>query len=358
MMRVVGIPVLTVVLLGLVPAAIAPAEARTRSPEAYGPHAVKVSNVRIPVPVDPRGPEGAYTSLAADVYVPSGAGRWPVVQLSHAWPGTLRQFPLSGWGRRLASRGFVVIVSDRRAASASMNPAFDQLADLQDLNSDVNGEDILRVLRWAIAQNTTRGSVLFRKVNPRRLAIGGHSLGAYFATFAAVKSKTEGPRLSALVLLDPTDERLGGYTANSSLAVSPAVTTPTIVLASEANQHPVMCDMSQGPDCTIVSRQQYRALTGARPRFGLKVVGAVHEDVEDPNTGSTPSKVPQLRLFQRYGMAWLEFWLARDCAVAGYLGGRDSARDQKRKAVALYPGAGRIPSCRAPGSGSRGQDRD
>jgi dienelactone hydrolase len=356
--RAVGIGAPAVVLLGLLSGGVAQAKARTRAPEAYGPHAVKVSKARIPVPVDPRGPEGAYSSLAADVYVPAGAGRWPVVQLSHAWPGTLRQFPLSGWGRRLASRGFVVIVSDRRAASASANPMLDQLADLQDFNSDVNGEDILRVLRWAVAQNATRGSVLFRKVDPRRLAIGGHSLGAYFATFAAVKSKTEGPRLSALVLLDPTDERLGDYTANSSLAVSPAVTIPTIVLASEANQHPVMCDMSQGPDCTIVSRQQYRALTGARPRFGLKVVGAVHEDVEDPNTGSTPSQLPQLRLFQRYGMAWLEFWLARDCSVAGYLGGRDSARDQKRKAIALYPGGARTPKCRATGRRPSGQDRD
>ena len=27
-----------------------------------------------PVPVDPRGPEGAFASLAADVYVPAGAG--------------------------------------------------------------------------------------------------------------------------------------------------------------------------------------------------------------------------------------------------------------------------------------------
>jgi dienelactone hydrolase len=333
----IGVP--TVVLVGMLCTGIAEARPRASSPEGYGPRAVHSTRARIPVPIDPRGPEGAFSSLAADVYVPAGRGPWPLVQISHAWPGTLREFPLSGWAKRLASRGFVVIVSDRRGGSAAVTPALDQLADLQDLNSAVNSEDILRVLRWAIAQNVVRGSVLYRQVDPRRLAIAGHSLGAYFATFAAVKARKEGPRLSALVLLDPTDERLGGYTMDSSLSVAPSVTVPTVVLGSEANQHPVMCDMSQGTDCTIISTQEYRALTGASARFGLKVVGAVHEDVEDPNTGSTPSKPQQLQMFERYGMAWLEFWVAGDCRVAGYLGGPDAASDQSARKIALYKGA-------------------
>ena len=339
----VGIGLATVAV-AVLPAVAAEARAPSSTPEAYGPLAVRYARARVPVPPDPRGPEGVFTSLAADVYVPARGGPRPVVQISHAWPGTLRQFPLSGWARRLASRGFVVIVSDRRGASASFSPGFDQLSDLPDLDADVNSEDILRVLRWATAQSSVRGSLLYRKVDRRRLAIAGHSLGGYLATFAAVKAKKEGPRLSALVLLDPTDERLGEYTLNSSLSVSPAVTLPTIVLASEANQHPIQCDMDYGTDCTIVSRQQYRALTHARPLFGLKVVGAVHEDVEDPNTGSTPSKPQQLRMFQRYGMAWLEFWAGHDCTVAGYLGGAAAARDQAARRIALYRGGLRRPS--------------
>jgi dienelactone hydrolase len=344
----IGVPI--VALVGLLCAGSAAARPRPPPPEAYGRLAVHSTRVRIPVPIDPRGPEGAFSSLAADVYVPAGAGPRPLVQISHAWPGTLREFPLSGWGKRLASRGFIVIVSDRRGASAAITPALDQLADLQDLDSDVNSEDILRVLRWAIAQSSVRSSPLYRRVDPRRLAIAGHSLGGYFGTFAAVKSKKEGPRLSALVLLDPTDERLGEYTLDSSLAAAPHVTTPTIVLGSEANQHPVMCDMSRGTDCTIVSTQEYGALTGASARFGLKVVGAVHEDVEDPNTGSTPSKPKQLQMFERYGMAWLEFWTAGDCRAAGYLGGPDSARDRKAGRIALYRGATRA-ACRGRAGG-------
>ena len=339
------IAVVACVLDGLLCAGVADARPRARAPEAFGPLKVEIRHVQIPVPVDPNGPEGVYPSLAADVYVPAGRGPYPLVQISHAWPGTLREFPLSGWGRRLASRGFVVIVSDRRGASAAVTPILDQPVDIQDLDSDVNSEDILRVLRWGIARSGERGSVLYRRVDRRRLAIAGHSLGGYFATFAAIRSQTEGPRLSALLLLDPTDARLGHHTLDSSLPVSPRVRVPTALLASEANQHPIQCDMDLGPDCTIVSRQQWAQLRGTKARFGLKVVGAVHEDVEDPRTDGTPSKPPQLQMFHRYGMAWLEYWAAGDCRVAGWLGGADSARDARTKRIAPYTGSTRARPC-------------
>src|SRR3954454_11754464 len=109
----------------------APASA---SPEDFGAYAVDVTRVQIAVPPDPGGREVVLPTVAADLYVPQGAGGpYPLVQLSHAWPGTLREFPLSGWGRRLASRGFVVIVSDRRGGSSlAATPALDQPADVID----------------------------------------------------------------------------------------------------------------------------------------------------------------------------------------------------------------------------------
>ena len=316
---------------------------------------MRVTRVQIPVPVDPRGPEGGSPAVAADLYVPVDAGRRPLVQLSHAWPGTLREFPLSGWGRRLASRGFVVIVSDRRAGSSlAATPALDQPADLIDLSADVNSEDILRVVRWAIAQRKVRGSPLQGKVDPRRLAIGGHSLGAYHATFAAVKAQTEGPRLSALLLLDPSDERLGQYTIDSALTQTPLVRTPTMDLASEENQHPVMCNMDDGSDCTLIAPQQYAALAKRTVKLGLKVIGSVHEDVEDPSTIGTSASLAHLRTYQRYGMAWLEYWLAHDCSAGPYLGGSAARRDQRAGRIALYGGGTRRSGCRKAVRGGRG----
>jgi dienelactone hydrolase len=322
----------------------APSQAAA-APEDFGKLAVQTTHVQIPVPPDPGGPEGVLATVNADVYAPVGPGPYPLVQLSHAWPGTLREFPLSGWGERLASRGFVVIVSDRRAGSSlAATPTLDQPVDVIDLSAQVNSEDILRVLRWAIAQNAVPGSPLAGKVDPSRIAIGGHSLGGYLATFAAVKAQSEGPRLSALLLLDPSDERLGTLSKDSSLDQSPQVTIPTIDLASEENQHPVMCDMDDGFDCTLVANQQYQALTGA-PKLGLKVAGSVHEDVEDPSTIGTEQSLANLRLYQRYGMAWAEYWLANDCKAAPYLNGRRALSDQTDGKITLFPGGIAAPSC-------------
>jgi dienelactone hydrolase len=334
--RVVALAVAAVAAVSAV--AAGPGDAR--APEAWGRHAVKVVHVEIPVPPDPGGVDGVLPKVKADVYIPSGAGRRPLVQLSHAWPGTLKEFPLSGWGRRLASRGFVVIVSDRRGGSTlAAQPSLDQPVDIIDLSSQVNSEDILRVVRWAIAQPGLR-------IDRRHIAIGGHSLGAYHATFAAVKSQTEGPRLSALVLLDPSDERLGQNTLDSSLVQTPLVRIPTIDLASEENQHPVMCNMDDGTDCTLVAPQQYKALSSKVVKLGGQVLGSVHEDVEDPSTIGTPASRAHLLLYQRYGMAWLEYWAAGDCSVAPYLGGAAALRDVRGGRIALYPGGSRVRGCR------------
>jgi dienelactone hydrolase len=324
------------------------APASARAPEAWGRRAVRVVHVQIPVPPDPGGIDGVLPTVKADVYIPSGAGRLPLVQLSHAWPGTLKEFPLSGWGRRLASRGFVVIVSDRRGGSTlAAQPSLDQPVDIIDLSSQVNSEDILRVVRWAIAQSKVSGGPLYRRVDPRRIAIGGHSLGAYHATFAAVKSQTEGPRLSALVLLDPSDERLGQNTLDSSLAQTPKLRIPTIDLVSEENQHPVMCNMDDGNDCTLVAPQQYTALSSRVAKLGVKVLGSVHEDVEDPSTIGTAASRAHLLLYQRYAMAWVEYWAGGDCGVAPYLGAAAAGRDARAGKIAVLPGAARVKSCRA-----------
>src|SRR5436190_1360233 len=144
-----------------------------------------------------------------------------------------------------------------RHPRADTGAARPQPPDLIDLDSDVGSEDILRVLRWAIAQSTAPDSFLHGKVDPDRVAIGGHSLGAYMSTFAAVRAQSEGPRLSALLLLDPSDERFGDNTMDSSLAQTPLVKLPTLDLASEENQHPVMCNMDDGNDCTLIAPQQY-----------------------------------------------------------------------------------------------------
>jgi dienelactone hydrolase len=317
--------------LGICAVLLCAGPARAALPEEYGPFPVRETGVQIPVPVDPSGPEGVFTSLNADVYVPQTPGPWPLIQISHAWPGTLREFPLSGWAGRLASRGFVVIVSDRRGGS--------NLA-----SASVGSEDILRILRWAISQNQVARSPLQGQVDASRIAIAGHSLGGYLATFAALRSQSEGPQISALALLDPSDERLGQYTLESSLAVSPSVAVPTIVLASEENQHPVMCNIDDGSDCTLVAPQQYAALTDTSTRIGAKVLGSQHEDVEDPKT--TTNSPIYLQMYERYAMAFLEYELTGDCTAARYLGGAAARPDVRARHIQFLPGSAHTRGCR------------
>ncbi|HEX8085067.1 MAG TPA: hypothetical protein VF529_12320 [Solirubrobacteraceae bacterium] len=158
-----------------------------------------------------------------------------------------------------------------------------------------------------------------------------------------MRAQTDGPDLDALLLLDPSDERLGPLTYDSSLVQTPKLRLPTIVLASEENTHPIQCNMDDGPDCTLVAPQQYAALSPATPKLGLKVIGSVHEDVEDPSTIGTPESIAHLRTYQRYGMAWLELWLAGDCRARPYLGGAPLLADDR---IEVYPGATAPPACR------------
>jgi hypothetical protein len=71
----------------------------------------------------------------------------------------------------------------------------------------------------------------------------------------------------------------------------------------------------------------------------------VHEDVEDPSTIGTPESVAHLRTYQRYGMAWLEFWLDMDCSARPWLGGDAALAEQEAGTIAISPGASSPPPC-------------
>src|SRR5205807_4635073 len=55
--------------------------AAAAAPEDFGRFAVHMTQVSIPVPVDPGGPEGLLPSVNADVYVPVGGAHRPVVEI-------------------------------------------------------------------------------------------------------------------------------------------------------------------------------------------------------------------------------------------------------------------------------------
>src|SRR5712692_4696880 len=89
-------------------------------PEDVGPEAVDVTTVTIDLGVDPSFADGAIPVAVADLYVPQSGGPRPTVVISEGFCNTKEAF--SGWGNRLASRGFVVLVPNRRAVVESLLP--------------------------------------------------------------------------------------------------------------------------------------------------------------------------------------------------------------------------------------------
>lgn len=152
-------------------------------------------------------PPGWQKALSGDLFTPSGkapASGWPAVIALHggAWHKGDRS-KLAGLGKRLASRGYVVLTIDYRLVPDAIYPA--QLLDLQ------------QAVRYLRANAAKVG------VDPKRIALWGSSAGAHLVALEAGLSPGDRlfdpeARVQAVVGAGtPTDFRDGGG-GNGSLA--------------------------------------------------------------------------------------------------------------------------------------------
>jgi hypothetical protein len=78
------------------------------------------------------------------------------------------------------------------------------------------------------------------------------------------------------------------------------------------------------------------------PRIGLRVVGALHGEAEDPdNDDGTAANRGRQELFKRYAIAWLRCRLLGDAAMAPWLDGASSDVDRVAGRIAFMPGSPR-----------------
>lgn len=259
-------------------------------------------------------------TYAYDLYAPSSGGPWPVIALAHGYSNAKEN--LAGYGRRLASRGNLVVV-----------PQFPFGSEDHPRHARV----LLAALDQVMALGAP-GGALQGRVDGARQALGGHSWGALAALLAAAQRS----EVRALVLLDPVegDPPSGGASA-------PSVKAPTLWLLAE----PDGCNgMNSGA--------AWYAQTTA-PRGRLTVVGGKHCDPQDPVNTLCDQFCPgtqttRTRLFERYAVAWLQYFTSCESAAREAIDGAQLASDVAANAVtaAQFQDLPASPPCPLPDGGT------
>lgn len=190
---------------------------------------------------------------AATVHYPTDTSRGSFGGVAVV-PGAGGRSTVAWLGQRLASEGFVVIVLD--TTSRTDRPA-------------ARGAQLLAALDYV-----TTASLVSRRVDPRRLAVVGHSTGGR----GALEAATSRPSLRAAVALTP----------HSLDRTWPEVRTPTLVVGAAADRvAPV----------SLHAAAVHDGLTGARERAYLELGGAGHLAPTRPDAAIGAAAVAWLKRF-------------------------------------------------------------
>ncbi len=273
------------------------------APEDIGPYGVDISSVAI-VAKDS-------VAVATDVYVPQSNDKVPIIAIRHAQTRTKET--MVGWGKLLASHGYVVV---------SPNARNNVLTKLDD-----DSGDLVAAIDWAIGN-----SVVGPHVDSSKKAVAGITSGGSAAVAAASREQT----IKAVVLWDTEKS-----TVAETLAAN--VSVPVLAYFSDANN----CN---GSGSGIATFQQVIG-----PRFGFKMAGSHFCDVENPSDNACAilcgglADSGRFNRIARYTVAFLESYLKCDPTTMGYVNGAQATSDSTiqiltdTKSVVMPP-----PSCVVP----------
>jgi dienelactone hydrolase len=215
--------------------------------------------------------------LAGKIIVPEEPGTYPLAIVSHGWASSGAYFV--GWGKIIASLGFVVVVP------SFPSPLF---PDWQENTKII--ERLVEYYRQAPAGSPAHG-----KVDPKALALVGHSGGGYATSEAAMALKP-----AATVLLDPVS---GAKGPQKSL---------------EESCGPVLTIFAEPGACNEQTAWDARVEETTGPRYSFRVKGSSHCDGEKPprsacgpfcSGAATPKAQAEI---QRYMEAMLQAYVLGD----------------------------------------------
>ncbi len=251
---------------------------------AYGRHARQRLDVYAPVRAKGRpSPEvatGAATGVAKTGAPGAPAGGHPVVVFVYggSWTGGDRRH-YGFLGHALAARGFVTVVPDYRLVPEVAYPAF--------------VEDAAAAVRWARAHAPAHGG------DPERIAVAGHSAGAYNALMLASDPKYTDPAspdhlplAAAVGLAGPYDFLpLDVRATRRAFAGAPDLPATQPVNIVTADGPPLL--LAHGSDDTTVRPANSRALAQAARAQGRDVRLELY-----PDTGHAEILLAFTRLFR------------------------------------------------------------
>ena len=250
---------------------------------------------------------GTGSELETDIHYPSdgsgvdpGGAPYPALVFAHGTSAPRTGY--SGNADHLASWGFIVAL-----------PSF------PDNDIKVRGSDVRHLLSYLEAQNGDAGSPFYKKIDPDRFSVTGHSLGG--ASIMLVAARDERVELAA-VPLDPVnpDDNHWDY-----IAEGPDITAPVGLIGSPSH----MCNWN------AKYKDEFPSY-GSTHKAKFVIVDGGHCDFMDADNslmtlicgflcgGFSESR---LELIERYTAAWFNYYVRLDADYYTYLYGAEADAD-------------------------------